>query len=216
MRWSSYTTRPDLTRDAGHAVYTPTLTGLGERAHLLSPEIGLSTHVQDVVGVLRYEDLNDVILVAHSYGGIVVMGAMEDIADRVRSLVFLDAQMPLTGESVFDIIGESRADMLVELAIRGGEGWRIPPGDAASYGVSDPADLHWVNSKLSAQPLATYREPVGPTDLAWAHPGSFIECQPSAMEPHMLARPRESLKPPTRRWSPHRPLSPRCCSNQSK
>ncbi|MGW0582764.1 alpha/beta fold hydrolase, partial [Streptomyces sp. NPDC002920] len=78
-------------RQEGHLVYTPTLTGLGERAHLLSPSIGLDTHVQDLVAVFEFEDIQDAVLVAHSYGGMVASGAMERIADRVRSLVLFDA-----------------------------------------------------------------------------------------------------------------------------
>src|SRR5947199_7272840 len=80
-----------LLRAAGHEVYTPTLTGLGERAHLLSPQISLDTHVRDVVAVFEFEDIRDAVLVGHSYAGMVVSGAMELIAERVRSLVLLDA-----------------------------------------------------------------------------------------------------------------------------
>lgn len=178
-------------RDAGHEVYTPTLTGLGERSHLLRPDVGLGTHIQDLVAVFDFEEIRNAVVVAHSYGGMVASGAMEQIADRVRSLVFLDAHMPRTGESVFDMIGTARAERMVEMADKGGEGWYIPPSDASWYGVSDPDDVAWVNSKTTAQPLKTYRDPVGPTDRAWAHPGMFIECQPSTLMPPMLARPRE-------------------------
>jgi pimeloyl-ACP methyl ester carboxylesterase len=180
-----------ILRRAGHEVFVLTLTGLGERSHLLRPEIDLSVHVQDLVATMEFEDISDAVVVAHSYGGMVVCGAMERIADRVRSLVFLDAQMPKTGESVFDIIGSERATMMTAMADRDGEGWYIPPSDASTYGVSDPGDLVWANARISAHPLASYLEPVGCTDRAWSHPGTYIECNPTAMEPHMLARPRE-------------------------
>jgi len=178
-------------RDAGHEVYTPTLTGLGERSHLLRPDIGLHTHIQDLMAVFRFEEIRDAVVVAHSYGGMVVSGAMEQIADRVRSLVFLDAHMPRTGESVFDMIGAALAETIAEMAEKEGQGWYIPPSDASWYGVSDPDAVAWVNSKTTAQPLKTYLDPVGPTGRAWAHPGTFIECQPSTLLPHLLARARE-------------------------
>src|SRR5438128_128006 len=80
-----------LLRAAGHEVYATTLTGLGERVHLASPNVGLALHVQDVVGVLEYEDLRDVILVGHSYGGIVISGVADRVPERLRHLVYLDA-----------------------------------------------------------------------------------------------------------------------------
>jgi pimeloyl-ACP methyl ester carboxylesterase len=92
-----------LLRAAGHDVHTPTLTGLGERAHLLRPGIDLDTHIEDVVAVLHYEDLRDVILVGHSYGGMVITGVADRALDRVGHLVYLDAANPVGGESLADI-----------------------------------------------------------------------------------------------------------------
>ncbi|MFF3371955.1 alpha/beta hydrolase [Streptomyces sp. NPDC002680] len=178
-------------RQEGHVVYTPTLTGLGERAHLLSADIGLDTHVQDLVSVFEFEDVQDAVLVAHSYGGMVASGAMERIADRVRRIVFLDALLPRTGESHCDMVGPTRSAELVAMAESGGEGWYIPPSDASWYGVTDPEDVAWVNSHTTAQPLKTYQDPVGNTDCAWSHPGMFVECVPSTLEPHVLDRVRK-------------------------
>jgi pimeloyl-ACP methyl ester carboxylesterase len=178
-------------RHEGHAVYTPTLTGLGERAHLLSPSIGLDTHVQDLVATFEFEDIQDTVLVAHSYGGMVASGAMERIADRVRSLVLFDAHLPRTGESHGDMVGPARAAGHVSMAENGGDGWYIPPSDASWYGVTDPEHAAWVNSHTTAQPLKTYQDPVGNTDRAWSHPGMFIECVPSTLEPHALERVRK-------------------------
>ena len=87
-----------LLRSAGHEVYTPTLTGLGERDHLLTRDIGLDTHIQDIVNVLEYEELTQVVLVGHSYGGMVVTGVAERAHERLRQLVYLDAATPLGTE----------------------------------------------------------------------------------------------------------------------
>ena len=177
-------------RQKGLVVHTPTLTGLGERSHLLAPDIGLDVHVQDLVAGFEFENIKDAILVAHSYGGIVASGAMDRIADRVRRIVFLDAHLPLTGESHSDLVGPARAAEHVAMAERDGEGWYIPPSDASWYGVTDPDDAAWVNSRTTAQPLKTYQDPVGSTDRAWSHPGMFIECVPSSLQPHILDRAR--------------------------
>jgi pimeloyl-ACP methyl ester carboxylesterase len=180
-----------LLREAGHDVYTPTLTGLGERAHLLSPDIGLSTHIQDLVNVFEFEDIEDAVLVAHSYGGVVASGAMEVIHDRVRTLVFLDALLTRAGETVLDIVPADLAQAIPEVAARDGEGWYLPTSDASFYGVSDPVDAAWVNSKLTAQPLRAYTEPLETNERAWSHPGAYIELRPSQTTPENLARAQE-------------------------
>lgn len=179
-----------LLRDAGHDVYTPTLTGLGERAHLLRPDTGLATHIRDLVAVFEFEEIADAVLVGHSYGGFPVAGAMEQIADRVRTLVFIEALVPRSGESVFDIVDPEIERQQRRLAEEDGEGWYIPTSDASFYGVSDPADRAWVNGKLTAQPLKTYTDPIGVAERVWAHPGTFIECAPSMLTPGLLQRMR--------------------------
>ena len=180
-----------LLRQGGHEVYTPTLTGLGDRSHLLSPQIGLDTHIQDLVATFTYEDIRDAVLVGHSYGGMVVTGAMEVISDRVKTVVLLDALVPRDGESVFDLNGESRAAAMIALADEHGDSWYIPPADASRYGVTDPDDVAWANSRMTAQPLKTYQDRIGATDRLWRHPGMFVECVPSSLEPHLLERARE-------------------------
>ncbi len=187
-----------LLRGADHEVYTPTLTGLGERAHLLRPEIGLETHIQDLVAVFDFEEIADAVLVGHSYGGCVVAGAMEQIANRVRSLVFIEALVPESGESMFDIVDPAIRRQLSQLAEREGEGWYLPPSDASFYGVSKRADVAWVNSKTTAQPLKTYTDPVTVAERVWAHPGMFIECAPSQLTPDLLQRMRARSKVPPR------------------
>jgi pimeloyl-ACP methyl ester carboxylesterase len=145
-----------LLRAAGHAVFAPTLTGLGERAHLLAPGIDLSTHVDDVVGVLEYEDLNDVILIGHSYGGMVISGVAERAASRLRHLVHLDAFLPEDGKAVWDY---GPGDVLDEMANSQGDGWRLPSYmTAADFGVTDPDDAAWVDARLGAQPYKTFTE----------------------------------------------------------
>ena len=178
-------------RAAGHEVLTPTLTGLGDRSHLLDRSIGLNTHVQDLVAAVEFEDLTDVVLVAHSYGGMPVSGAMEFLAERIRYVVYLDAHLPRTGESIFDLNGPERAAAMIDLADRTGEGWYIPAGDAARYGVTDPADAAWLNARMTAQPLRTYQEPSGVTSTAWRHPGLFVECVPSSLEMHLIERTKQ-------------------------
>ena len=115
---------------AGHAVYALTLTGLGERRHLATPDVGLDTHIQDVVNVLAYEDLRDVVLVGHSYGGMVITGVADRAPGRLTRLIYLDALLPHDGECVYDLFPpEVRASWEAQ-ARRDGAGWRTPRGPA--------------------------------------------------------------------------------------
>src|SRR5215831_5722049 len=115
-----------LLRAAGHEVYTPTLTGLGERVHLASPKVDLTTHIQDVVNVLDYEDLHEVVLVGHSYGGVVIAGVADRVPSRVGHLVYLDAGVPHNGEGYLDLLPNLRA-LIEEDSRLNGDGWRVPP-----------------------------------------------------------------------------------------
>ena len=116
-----------ILREASHEVFTPTLTGLGERAHLLSPEIDLDTHIRDIMGVLKYEDLHDLILVGHSYAGMIITAIAEQAPERLAHLVYLDACIPKNGESLIDVIGPDFAATFHERVQAEGEGWRQPP-----------------------------------------------------------------------------------------
>src|ERR1700722_9569390 len=100
-----YARVPHILREAGHDVYTPTLTGLGERSHLANHAINLDTHIRDIVNVFKYEDITDAILCGHSYGGMVITGAANQISDRIRSLFYIDAFAPTDGQSLNDIAG---------------------------------------------------------------------------------------------------------------
>ena len=117
-------------RNAGHEVYTPTLTGLGERAHLINPEIGLDTHVQDILGLLEYEDLHDAVLVGHSYGGMVITGVAEKCPERLAQLVFLDAFIPANGQSLIELFPPEMAGRLRAQTRLDGDGYRLPPSSA--------------------------------------------------------------------------------------
>lgn len=112
-----------LLSERGYTVYRPSLTGLGERVHLATPDVGLSTHIEDVVNVLRFEELRDVILVGHSYGGMVITGVADRVPDRIRHLVYVDAFVPKDGESVADI----RGDGAVGMEEMEEEGFIVPP-----------------------------------------------------------------------------------------
>jgi len=135
-----------------HQVSTPCLTGVGERIHLSSPQIGLGTHVRDVVNHILYEDLRDIVLLGFSYGGFVVTGALEHIADRVRHLVYLDAFVPSNGETVMTHLGRE-ARIKIEL----GQDWLVP-GPAREY--DSPAEAEWMRARRTTHPKGTLTEPV--------------------------------------------------------
>ena len=158
----------------GHTVIAATLTGLGERAHLLRPDIGLDTHVADIVGLLHHRDLNDVTLVGHSYGGTVITAVAERVPDRIRRLVYLDAAVPRDGESNNDAIGLERAAALRSQADADGDGWRVPPPVSVGEGLPDKLRC-WVTARLTPHPLRPFGEPVSARSRAAAAlPRTFI------------------------------------------
>ena len=172
-----------ILRNAGHEVYTPTLTGLGERAHSLSPEISLDTHVQDVLGLLEFEDLHDVILVGHSYGGMVITVVAEKCPERLANLVFLDAFVPGNGQSLIELFPPEMAARLGEQARLEGEGYRLPSSPIEIFGATKTEDLAWVKPRLTAQPFKTYLDPVQISNLKAAKVAhTYIYCQ----HPHSL------------------------------
>ncbi len=144
-------------RAAGHDVYTPTLTGLAERSHLLAPDIDLDTHIEDVVNLFRWEELSDVVLCGHSYGGCVVSGVADRIPGRIRSLVYLDAFVLEDGENLLQHVPEGQAEHLLEGAKDVGDGWKVPPIPAEVFNVNE-ADRDWVNSQCTMQPIETFRQ----------------------------------------------------------
>ncbi|EPD68990.1 alpha/beta hydrolase [Streptomyces sp. HGB0020] len=152
-----------LLESAGHRVCAPSLTGYGDRAHLLGPEVGLDTHVADVVTLIREQDLTDVVLVGHSYAGLVISSVANQVPDRIAELVYLDAMVPRDGETAVDV--QPVTQQLIDLAARSGSGWRIPPlpeqpAPLGLFGVTDPADVAWLRSMLSDQPVRCLQQPV--------------------------------------------------------
>ena len=144
-------------REAGHEVYTPTLTGLGERHHLLTPDVGLDTHIMDIINVIRFEDLRDIVLVGHSYGGMVITGVAEQIPQRIAELVFLDAVVPYDGESALDAMGETSRQEFEAMVEDEGDGWFIPvqhgPNDVPAMNTPHPWKS-WTDPLTTRNPVA--------------------------------------------------------------
>jgi pimeloyl-ACP methyl ester carboxylesterase len=149
-------------RAAGHEVHCPTLTGLGERAHLLNADIDLDTHIQDVVALMTFEGLSDIILVGHSYGGMVITGVADRVPDRIRELVYLDAAHPQDGESL-EILAPAQMEPTramgrtvdgIELVM-----WPFP-GMASFFGITDPADVTWTEERLTPHPWKCFGQPL--------------------------------------------------------
>ena len=149
-----------LLRAAGHDVFTPSLTGLGERAHLARPDTDLATHVEDVVATLHYEDLTDVVLVGHSYGGMVITGVADRVPERIAQLVYLDAEVPRDGESEMDVMPDEEGQGYAEAARSRGGGWRVPPPFPDPLPPGLPPVVQWVIARMVPQPLATMTQPL--------------------------------------------------------
>ena len=169
-----------LLRAQGHEVYTPTLTGLGERAHLLNPSIDLDTHIVDVVNVLRYEDLRDVILVGHSYGGMVITGVADRAPARVGHLVYLDAATPEDGESLLDLAGLLLNAARQHARIENGVELVLDPGTdpLGFYGVTDPEQIEWMKERLTPHPWKCFEQKLrlADSDALAQIPRSHIVC----------------------------------------
>ncbi len=153
--WAWKKMRP-LLGAAGHEFFSPTYTGLGERAHLARPEIDLSTHIQDVLAVLEFEDLTDVTLLGHSYGGMVATGVADKAPGRIARVVYIDAFAPKDGQSLFDLVGPKAEGNMRAGAAKDGDGWRLPvnpmPPDTA------PEDVAWASPKRRPQPIRTFEQ----------------------------------------------------------
>ena len=169
-----------LLRAVGHHVLTPTLTGLGERIHLMSAAVDLAMHVTDVANTLVYDDLRDVILVGHSYGGMVITGAADRAIDRIGQLVYLDAAHPRDGEALTDVAPEMMAMAYRQMQLIDGiEMIHLPPALAVQYfGVTDPADEAWMVDRLKPHPWRCYSQPLRLADEAAARrlPRTNINC----------------------------------------
>jgi pimeloyl-ACP methyl ester carboxylesterase len=161
-------------REQGHDVFTPSLSGVGERSHLLSRDVNLNTHIEDVVNLIRWEELSDVVLCGHSYGGAVISGVADRVPERLRALVYLDAFVLENGQSLHDTLPAAQRDMQLDLTKKYGDGWKVPPIPGAVFNVN-AADLAWVDSQCTMQPLATFQQPLTLTGTAGAAlPTTFI------------------------------------------
>jgi pimeloyl-ACP methyl ester carboxylesterase len=156
----------------GHRLVTPSYTGLGERAHLASPQVDLETHITDVVNVLVYEDLRDVVLVGHSYGGMVATGVADRARDRITRLIYLDAFVPGDGQSLFDLTGSGEQSRAAAV-----DGWRVPPNPSPPDTPRE--DLDWIAARRLHQPIGTLEQPVALTQGPLTLPRHYILCTKS-------------------------------------
>ncbi|MET8979363.1 alpha/beta fold hydrolase [Streptomyces sp. NPDC004539] len=163
-------------RAAGHEVHTPTLTGLSDRAHLLNPQVGLSTHVQDVVALLEAYDARDVVLVGHSYAGQVVTGVADRVPERLSARVHLDAFVGGDGDCAIGLLPAAVAGHYRESVAGSGFGWLVPVRPLERLGVTERADLDWLTPRLTPHPWLTYTEPLSLAGGSELVPGVFIEC----------------------------------------
>ncbi|MET7683181.1 alpha/beta hydrolase [Streptomyces sp. NPDC005423] len=164
----------------GHRVLTPSLTGHGDKAHLLGPEVGLTTHVDDIVGLILDQDVHDIVLVGHSYAGMVVSGVANRVPERVAHLVYLDAMVPTHGENAIDVMPFTQA--LIDGAAESAQPWRIPPlpelpAPFGLFGVTDPDDIAWLRTTLGDESVRCFQQPVEMDNPAQALiPRSHILC----------------------------------------
>lgn len=160
--WQWAEVRAMLRRD-GHEVFTPTITGAGERVHLGGPHVTLAMHVEDVANVLVYEDLHDVVLVGHSYGGMVVTGVADRVPERVGRLVYVDVAVPHDGEALADLLAPAHAQRLRDRARHDPDAWRMELSPDAA-------------PRTTGALLRTYLEPIrfehAPPDM----PRAFVRC----------------------------------------
>ncbi len=143
----------------GHEVFTPTHTGVADRSHLSSPSVNLDTHITDVANLLRWEELSNVILCGHSYGGCVVSGVADRVPDRIGALVYLDAFVLENGQCLNDTMPPEVRSKRLAQAKEVGEGWKLPPIPAEEFNVN-PKDRDWVNRQSTMQSLACFEQPL--------------------------------------------------------
>ena len=185
-----------LLRAAGHEVSTPTLTGLGERVHLGHPDIDLDTHITDIVNVLAFDDLQDVILIGWSYGGMVITGVADRVPERLAQVVYLDADVPEDGQTSYDVEANGEELLAADLAASEAAGtpgyWPVPVEYVRAQ-VADEADRVWLLAKMVPHPLATFAQPVhlrNPITVLRAYVYCTEDRDPGGSEPAYLGRAR--------------------------
>lgn len=171
-----------ILRAAGADVYAPTLTGVGDRSHLYDGSVNLSTHIKDVSNLLFYEDLRDVVLVGHSYAGMVITGVASTTPERLGRIIYLDAYLPDDGQNEVDLWPAAmRAE--IEADAKAGDG-RRPPPSPEMMGITDPAMADWARSRITPHPMATYTEAVPKGNAhSRAIPRVYISCTEGPLTP---------------------------------
>ena len=174
--WAWKKMHPRL-RSLGHTLVTPTYTGIGERVHLAHPGIDLTTHIDDIVKTLEFEDLSDVVLIGHSYGGMVATGVADRASERLSQLVYLDAFVPRDGQCLLDLQPPGARDRMLDAVRTAGEGWRVPsnplPPDTSAE------DVAWAMPRRVMQPVKTFEQPVRLTGAVDRLPRTYIYCKRS-------------------------------------
>ena len=181
----------DILRRRGHVVTTPTQTGLGERSHLLSEAVTLSVFVDDIVNHLKWEDLKNVVLVGHSFGGAVITGTADKARARIASLIYLDAAIIEDGETWFGLLPKNLVEERIQAARESSGGLSLPAAPVEAFGVFDPEDAEYMVSKLTPHPLATFISELkldGPVGNRL--PASFVSCTVPVYEPAAFCRQR--------------------------
>jgi len=169
--WAWKKVRP-LMAASGHQFFTPTYTGLGERAHLASPSNDLETHIQDVLGVIECEELRDFVLIGHSYGGMVATGVADRARGRVSHLIYLDAFVPKDGQALIDFVAPAQRDRMRD-SVKAGDGWRVAPNPTPPD--TSQEDLAWVSRHRLPQSLKCFEQPLG-LQGGMSVPRSYIQC----------------------------------------
>ena len=168
-----------LLRQARHDVQAPSLTGIGERSHLASPAVNLSTHITDVLQCLRYERLSEVVLVGHSYGGMVVTGVADRAPEGIQTLVYLDAFVPQNRQALMDLLPPAVRAAFPD------EGWQVPPPTPERQGMRDAAEIAWLDGRRDPQPRGCFTEPLA-LEGRYRGPRAYIFCSgysPSSFVP---------------------------------
>ena len=185
-----YRVLEDLLEAKGHRVHRVTLTGHGERIHLMSGDINLDTHIMDVINSIRYEDLDDFILVGHSYGGMVVTGVADRIPAKIKHLVYMDALLPLDGESVLSLQSPQRQEEIMQTVQAHGDGISLPPFWP-----------DWEKSRYNHHPIGTWQQPISLNnqDVAMQIPTTYVLAYEDNPETADFKRYADRAK--TRGWS---------------
>jgi pimeloyl-ACP methyl ester carboxylesterase len=179
----------DDLRKAGHIVFCPSLTGLGDRAHLVHRGIDLDLHIQDIVSVIDSEELEDIVLIGHSYGGCVISGVSQLRAEKIKTLVFLDAIVLANGECLIDHLGPELTASLVESAQVHGDGYLvpIPPMDFLAI---EPVHADWMMRRLTPHPLGTATQPLNVADIGKHIQKVYIDCDSPSHPATILSKAR--------------------------